>query len=310
MAYALSVKHVTGRTLKCAVQDVLTGLYWDEVGNAWVASVTADCKVAVTEDGTHKGFYAGSASDLNVVKGGVYKILVYDSNDADFLLTSIITIPAKTETLLEVVNGVQRSLRMPISAGIADQLSLSIIQRVNDVLKTILPVNGIQENTKISGTFTLKSGVSLYRVAPPNVNTVDSITYLSDHNGSRMIGPMSPEDFRNAQGVYLLDMTGIITPGIPRYFKVASKDSGYPIVEVFPAPDDYYTVSYEAVSRMDKVSTATEYVPHSEIVRIAATMMMKTDMGRDATLEKGLLSEALSLASTTEANSHISDVEV
>lgn len=306
MSYPLSYKTVTGKSgLYAVIQDYETQLYWDEVANAWVESITSDCYLTLTES-SEKGVYTGSAADLTVVNGGTYQITVFDSGDSDYQITTLITTPAKTETLLEVVNGVQRALRMPVSSGITDQLSLAIIQKVNDVLTTMLPGNSIYEHLKIKGSFATKSGTDLYRISPVNVSGISSIIYLRNPDLSFLRGPLSDSDFRALKDIYNAEFNYTM----PTVFRIAGFDGGYPMVELFNNPDDTYIISFEAVRKLPKLTAATDYVFLPDVARLGATMMMKMDMGRDYKMESGLFAQALEVANSEQSNVSFGDVEV
>ena len=83
MARAISYKAPTGKTFKSVVKDLETGLYCNDTTSAWQAANSSACQVALTEDSTYKGVYAGTGKDTPV-KGGLYQIIITDDNDADF----------------------------------------------------------------------------------------------------------------------------------------------------------------------------------------------------------------------------------
>ena len=177
MAHAISYKAPTGKTFKAVIKDLEAGLYWNNATSVWQTGNTAACQVTLTEGSTYKGVYTGSAGSTPVL-GGMYQILVYDSNDSTFLTTTEEVYSPKTETVLEVINQVQLELGMPSSVTLADTLAKTILAKMNTILTVLLPQNHVFDHLKAKGTFTLKAGISLYRISLANVEIIDRVDYL------------------------------------------------------------------------------------------------------------------------------------
>lgn len=309
MGYALSYKSITGKTgLYALIQDKESGLYWDDVNSLWGDAINDDFKIAFTEHGTNKGYYSGSADNLSPVKGGFYNISVFDDADAGYAMSSDDMIPPLTETLLQVVNGVQRACRFPVSTTLADSFSQSVVQKINDVMTLILPETGLLEHLKISGSFTTKIGQSLYRISPVNCEGINVLSYLRNPDGSFIEGAMDDIKFKALKDTQNMNIGAISQ--VPIAFRIAAMDSGYPIVEIAQTPSSQSIISFEAFKKPKKLSVATDYVMFPDAVRLGATMFAKMDLGRDANVERSLFSKALSQISTVDANSHLGDVEV
>src|SRR5665647_2891075 len=105
MAYPLTYRAPTGKTLKAVIKDLETSLFWDQTNSVWVAAETAACQIAFTE-GSDLGFYTGTGG-LTPVKGGLYEIKVIDSADADYAVITKEVFSSLSKTVLQIVNAVQ-----------------------------------------------------------------------------------------------------------------------------------------------------------------------------------------------------------
>jgi hypothetical protein len=305
MAYALSHKTVRDKTtLYAVIQDKETSLFWDEVADLWVAEITDDCNLTLTES-ADKGVYTGNAT-FTPVNGGVYQISVYDSADAEYIMDTIEVYPSKTKTVLQIINAVQTELRMPNSAAITDMLSRLILAKMNTVLTILLPENNVFDHLKVQGSFTINSSRPFYRVNPVNVDFVDSITFLRKPDLTYVKQADSDIHFREMADSH----NASLTYAAPVFYRISQRDHGFPIVEFTPAPDQAYIIAYEVLKAAKELTAATDYVPVPDVIKAGALMLMKQEMGRDATADQAIYSKALERASTTSANSNMKDFAV
>jgi hypothetical protein len=305
MAYALSYKAPTGKaTLYAIIQDLESGLYWDKVAKVWVSAVTTNCRHTLTE-GSDKGFYTVSSADLTPGKGGMYKLFVYNSADTDYLITTTEIYPPKSKTVLEVINAIQTDMRMPLSAALTDSLAKIILSKMNTVLTVLLPQNNILDHLKVVGSFTIKSNRNLWRLCPVNVDAVDAILTLNKAD-EVPVERLSDEDFKAIADGY----TRLATYNQPLYYRIAQRDYGYPILEIAPAPDQAYTLYYEILKAPKELTAVTDYVPRPDVIKPGALMLVKQELGRDASVEQGIFGAAMERASTVESNTSFCDAEV
>ena len=262
------------------------------------------CRISFTEDATYKGFYTASGG-LTPVKGGLYDIHVIDTDDADYDCITREVYPPKSKTVLEVINAVQVELGLPSSTSLNDSMAKKILSRINSILMVVFPSENIFDHMKVDGHFTIDTERSLYRLAPVNVDTIDRIDVLRDVDGN-VIEEKSYEAFKKLA----LDFTASSTTGQPQYWRVANRDYGYPIIEFAPAPDAAYTVYYTVVKAPKELTAAGDYVINPLVVQNGALAMIKTSMGRDATVESQIFKTALDRASSTESHANTGDIEV
>ena len=305
MSYPLSYKGLRDKTtLYAIIQDRETSLFWDEVNDIWVAAITADCNLAFTE-GADKGVYTATAT-FTPVNGGIYQITVNDSGDSDYSMDTVEVYPSKTKTVLQVIQAVQTDLRMPLSSAITDSLAKLILSKMNVVLLDLLPQNNIFDHLKVSGSFVIVNPKSLYRLAPVNVDFVDKINFLRLPDMAYISKAIDDIQFRSKADVY----NASLSYGKPFLYRIAQRDSGFPIVELTPAPEEAMIVSYEILKGAKEMTAATEFVPLPRVIQAGALMLMKNSQGRDSNTEASLFQAALSTASNVSANSEMADVQV
>lgn len=303
MAYPLTYKAPTGKTLKAVIKDLETSLFWDQTNSVWVAVETAACQIPFTE-GSDKGFYTGTGG-ITPTKGGIYEIKVIDSNDANYQVITKEIFSPKSKTVLEVVNSVQTELRLPSSATILDSMAKIILAKMNTILMVTLPDSNIFDHLKVEGSFTISSGRTIYRVSPINVDTMDRVTVLKDSDG-KVIPQFDDENFKALAQGYI---TSAVT-GKPAGWRIANRDYGFPIIEFAPAPDATYAVSFEGVKAPKELTAATDYVINPLVIKNGALMMVKLELGRDASVDAGVLGTAIDRAGSAESNTVSGDFEV
>lgn len=308
MAYALSVRAVTGKTtLYARITDKESGLMWNQTGSAWAANPGEDANIALTEDGAYKGYYAASAG-ITPVPGGIYKISVFDSSVTDYEFSTIENYSSRTKTVLEIINAVQLELGMPQSAAITDSLAKIILAKMNTVLLTLIPAEGILDHLKVEGSFTIHEGLDYVRFSPANVPGIDKILRLKKSN----LNPLTIIDSQKLKEIKEALEQTVGFEAEPEYARISGRDGGLPLLELSCKPDATYTVNYEAMkSAKELVATApTEFVPLSEAVRAGALMLMKIHQGRDSAVEAAAFSAAIGRATTVGSSGIDGDFQV
>ena len=305
MSYVLSVRAVTGKTtLYARITDKETGLLWNQTGSAWAANPGADANIALTEDSTYKGFYSATAG-ISPVPGGIYKISVFDSSVTDYEFSTIENYSSRTKTVLEIINSVQGELGMPRSSTITDNLSKLILSKMNAVILTLIPEEGMLDHLKVEGSFTIHQGLDFVRFAPANVPGIDKILRLVKSNLNPLL-IVSDEKLKSIKES--LEQTAGYE-GEPEFARISGRDGGLPLLELSCKPDATYVVNFEAMKSGKELTVATEFVPLSEAVRAGALMLMKKHQGRDYQLEASIFDSALGRA-TSVGSSVGGDFEV
>ena len=296
MAYPLSYRAPTGKTLKAVVKDLETGSFWDQTNSVWVAAETAACQIAFTEGSA--GFYTASGG-LTPVQGGIYQLKVLDSNDTTYesLTTEVFT--SATKTVLQVVNAIQLEMRLPQSSALTDNFAKIVLAKMNKILTIVLPESNVFEHLKVQGSFTINNQRALYRVNPVNAVALETINFIKRPDLTVVQRAADDMKFRHMADHYT--QSGLFSA--PRLYRIAQRDYGFPVLEFTPAPDKAYLLSYEGVKSAAELTLATDFVPLPAVVQAGAHMLYLQGLGRDATAETGIFNMALSRATTVSSNS-------
>lgn len=289
MAYAITFRNVTGKTtFQAVIQSLEDSKYWDNVATGWVTSLTADCKIAMTESAS-KGVYTATASSLTPIAGGFYKLLVYDSADSDFLATTEETYPSNSKTALNIVNGIEKKLAIPQSSDFTGQHALLLLSHVNEFLKYTLPNYGLFSTLKRKGSIVLKEDKNTFILAPINAEAVQSVHQINVSGSSPMI-QMTDADFREHQRTADPENT----TGEPLYFRFRQGGINFPIMEVSPAADENITIEYEVYVRPKELSATTDIaLINADLLIMAGVVRELARRGQDAKTEQAIFQDIL-----------------
>lgn len=246
--YDISYKGTEGQSgLYARIQRTADSKWWDEVADSWIATATADCNLTLTEGAT-AGAYTGQA-DCNPAEGGIYKMHVYDSLDA---LVSYIEDVYKSGqlTALQIVNEVQKALRLPQSTLITEAHAQLVLSFLNEMQEIIMEAARWPE-LDLKGGIVLKDGFDIFRLYPTNTASVDIVKRLQIGN-SAPLTLVSDEDFREAKRlVYTTDSQ-------PMVYRIYSRAGGVLYIQVAAVPDQDYTVDFEALQKPERLINATD----------------------------------------------------
>jgi hypothetical protein len=210
------------------------------------------------------------------------------------------TPPSVRLNALEIVQEIQKRLRMPQSASLAAPHAILLLAFVNSVL-----VNGPSEGyvwdelkwvtpiPTVQGTPTYRierSGYELDVLRNLQIGTSDPMTLLSD--------PL----FREHRRLHT-------SQGPPKAWRHYSADTGTITIEVSPVPDAIYTIDVEALVKAKRLVLATD-IPliDPEILVLGGLTLAKEDQGEDATLAAAEYGGKLSVASG-KSDSNWGDVD-
>lgn len=276
MAYALTYRGIEGQAeLYARIQRMLDGKWWDETGSAWVDAESAACDIALAESGTSPGQYSASAG-FNPAKGGVYTVSVYTAAAILLMRTDCPYLPDQL-TVLEIINNVQREMRLPQTGEVSfptsahAQLLLSFINKTMDLMMEHSP----SASLKVSGSFQTMAGISYYPISPVNFPSgLDTLSRLQ-------IGTYEPllkmdddqiSDYRR----------NATAQGQPRYYRIYNRQGGTLIVDLADTPDASYTVDFSGLLRVSKLTAHTDIPPlDADTIQLGVLWMAKEDQGEE-----------------------------
>jgi len=302
VAYTITYRAVEGQTgLYARVQRKADGQWWDEVNDVWVASAGSDCDITLTEDSSKPGKYDGTAN-FSPSEVGLYVSYVYDSGGSLLASTENLYKPDQM-TALQIVNEVQKQLRLPQSDIITRPHAQLILSFVNDVMLNYMMEAAVFDELKVRGSIALKQGISVYQLWPVNVAGVDVVRSLQIGR-YEPLRKLSDEDFREYRRL-------VTTEGRPLAYRYYGRAGGALIIEVAPTPDSTYEMEYEVLQRPVKLVDAAD-VPLLDVDTIIAgtVLLAKIDMGVASQADMAEFQMKLGSQVETHGETNFGDVEV
>lgn len=268
--------------------------WWDEVNDTWDAAADADSNIALTESST-EGVYTGTAN-ISPAEGGMYLIHVYNSGGT-LLWAFEYTYNPDQKTALEMVQAVQKELRMPQASAISEshaQLILSFINRVN---RNLIAEGTVWDAMKLRGQVSFLDGINLYTFQPVNRSKVDVIQDIrigTDPPLERLPDP----DFREFKRLNTSEEQ-------PTYYRNYARAGGALIIEVATTPDTTYLADFTMLLKPLELSEATD-VPllDANMIVQGAIAIAKRESGLDASQDEQIFLSMLSGRTTTEGDAN------
>lgn len=300
MSLLVTYNGTEGQTgLYARIKRISDGKFWSVTGSSWIDAESSSCNLALTE-GT-AGKYTATAT-LTPRPGAKYEISVYDNANALLLTTRIMVAPSAM-TALQIVQEIQKELRLPQSTDFTDSHAKLVLAFVNNVLVNILADETVWDDLKVAGMFKTKAGVSIYPIMPANVDYVEVIRDLRVSGRSYAIGGLSDEKFR----VYRAENT---TSGEPRQYRREGRSGGMVFIEVCPVPDAIYSVDFEILQRPPRLVNTTDIpIVDAETVLLGAKVLAKESHGRSFDLDLPVFQAKKSSQTVDQGSANWGDAE-
>ncbi len=299
--YAITYNGIEGLAgLTARVQRQADGKWWDAVAGAWVAAASSNCDIALAETAGTPGEYSASPA-FNPSAGGIYVISVYDSLGALVLSTDDVYRP-ESMTAMQIVNAVQRELRLPVSASINEAHAQLILSFANKVMLDILTEDISWDALKVSCSFMTVAGMPFYAIRPVNTKSVDVIKRLQIGT-SEPLEKKSDDSFREYQRQHT-------TAAQPLVYRIYARAGGALIVEVCPTPDAAYRIDAEVLQKPEKLVN-TDDIPLLDVdtILVGTTAMAKAEQGTPSQADQSTFQAKLALQGSTNDESNWGDVE-
>lgn len=299
MSYAITYRGIDGQSgLYARVQRTADGKWWNESSSLWQDSEAANCNITLTE-GSTPGEYTGSGG-LNPVNGHVYAISVYDGAGS-LLITTYEVYKTGQKTALEMINAVQKELRLPQSTLMTEphaQLILGFINAVSDLVME----PGAWHDLGVKGRLMTRSQVGIYGLNPVNVRYVDIVRNLQIGDNPPL-EKYTDEEFR----AYKRSNTGT---GRPVIYRIYGRAGGALLIEMAPTPDAAYGVDFEALQKQEKSSASTDKQLLDEETILRGTLAMaRGEQGLSNATDIAAFQAKLELQIENQSESNWGDVE-
>lgn len=302
MAYSITYRAVEGQTgLYVRVQRKADGQWWDEVNDTWISSASGDCDISLTEDSNTPGKYDATAN-FSPSEGGLYVSYVYGSGGSLLAVTENLYKPGQMNAL-QIVNEVQKQLRLPKSDIITRPHAQLILSFVNDVMLNYMMEAAVLDELKVRGSFMTQQGIGVYQLWPVNVSNVDVVRSLQIGT-YEPLQKLSDDDFREYKRL-------VTTEGRPLAYRHYSRAGGALLLELAPVPDTTYQVEYTVLQKPVKLVNA-EDVPLLDVDTIIAgtVLLAKVDMGVASEADMAEFQMKLGAQVETQGETNFGDVEV
>lgn len=198
---------------------------------------------------------------------------------------------------LEIVNAVQRDLRLPQSLDFNNAHAKLILSYVNRVQRDVMAIFGNWLELKVYRQFSTAVGLSKYKLTKDELT---ALTYM-EINGVEVTKCRTDEAFRSVKTT---------TPGTPSSYRIRSFIPATGLTEIeFNCPADaVYTVDYEGYAKPPLLEFEND-VPmlNPETIVLGTILVAKGKQGQDVSLDLEMWKNNFSL--TVNENNPGGDVE-
>ncbi|MCL5238643.1 MAG: hypothetical protein M1353_12530 [Nitrospirae bacterium] len=299
--YAIKYNGIEGLAgLKARVQRKADGKWWDAVAVVWAAAASANCDLALAETGGTPGEYTANPA-FNPSSGGIYVISVYDGLSNLMLLTDDVYRP-ESMTAFQIINAVQRELRLPLSASINEAHAQLILSFINKVMLDIIGEDISWDALKVSCSFRTVEGIRFYTIRPVNTVSVDVVKRLQIGN-DEPLDKKGDDSFREFQRVHT-------TAAQPLVYRIYARAGGSLVIEVCPTPDKAYQIDAEVLQKPEKLVN-TDDVPLLDVdtIFVGTIAMAKSEQGTPSPADQSTFQAKLALQGSTNDEANWGDVE-
>jgi len=204
-------------------------------------------------------------------------------------------------TALEIINNVQRELRLPISTTVMEPHAKMLLLFANKVMRDFMLEDTTWDELKVFGDFDTVADTFIYTISSPS-GDIDVIRHLQVGSND----PIKKFD----DGKFKAYKRSNPTPARPMVYRHYSRDSAAIQIEVCPVPDAVYTVDVEALIKPPRLVNGTD-IPllDSDTIILGCVMLARKDQGEDYSGDLAAFQAKLSLQSGTQGDSNFSDVE-
>lgn len=203
-------------------------------------------------------------------------------------------------TVLEIIQEVQKKLRLPQSLSLTDSHAKLILSLINDVQRNLLAEQGVWDEAKVYGSFNTVSGTATATISVSG-QEIEIIRNLKIGT-SPPIEKVDDDDFREYKRVY--------STGQPLYYRIYSKSGGGITVEFSPTPDAVYQIDYEVLKKPPRLVNSTDVPLLDADTLIAGTVTLaKHNQGQDVNLELSQFQAKLGMQVDSQGESGWGDVE-
>lgn len=272
-------------TLKAVIRLPATGKYWDNSAQAWVADITAGCKLPLLElnyanvynsnidefdflkmwkNKIEDGLYVTACEYLSIAPGALYSVLVYNG---DTLISTTTRYKPSSRTFLEMINEVQGRLGFPISKRLAEPNAKKIGMMMNDVISELLAAGRSTQDALTVYEALLPADKTELYVSPVNCKNLNGLGTITIEN-SKLIqanGESITSFITNSRSIptsYII--SNKTNHSLTITFNSALQKEMNVRISVFERPAGLVFASDRTVYDSDLVIKGTEYIARDD----------------------------------------------
>lgn len=209
---------------------------------------------------------------------------------------------SEQRTVIQIINSVQRLMRLPLSAEVTEPHAAFLLERLN-LIQGLVADAYLWDDLKVFGSFdTLPDEPPTYAVTSNETGDLDTITRLYIPGYDDLI-EVTDGRFNELKLTYT-------EAGRPLFFRIYARAGWEIIVELLPTPDDAYQISTEArikPTRLTEKSDVSLLDPY--ILTQGLLMFAKEEQGDPATLDSDAFKAMMMNAGAEQAGSSWGDAE-
>ena len=206
-------------------------------------------------------------------------------------------------TVLNIINKVQRALRLPQSTDVTDTHGAMLLDYANDVQRIFMAKKAQWDALKDFTHFHTVDGIATYTLAASSASyEIDTIDDLKIGNYPSLV-KLPDSTFRAYKKIYTEE-------GQPLFYRIYQRTVGAVKIELLPVPDTAYQVDQELHIK-PVVMTAKGDIPmlDADAIFLGVKWLAVHGQGENWQEELAEYFSALSDTASTEADGNWGDVE-
>jgi hypothetical protein len=267
---------VTARVTRKLDGNVLTA-------SGWGTSSPVD--IDLTEDVLIPGKYTGTAN-FEPGNGGVYTVALYLGSVLLFEMDCLYK--SRQQTVLQIINEVQKSFRLPQSTLITDAHAALLLGFANEVQLDYVAEFCQWEEAKVRAAFNTVAGRSVYSICPLQDLCIDTIAEMRIGTSDPLTKP-PVNQFRQS----VRTITDYSQPTSYGHF---GRSGTALLVELNPTPDSVYRINADLLIKPQRMVLADD-IPllDQDIITLGVKLLCRKDQGEDIAAELAAFQAKLSL---------------
>ncbi len=204
--------------------------------------------------------------------------------------------------VLEMIQEVQKELRLPQSTALTDAHAKLILSFLNKVQRNFMLEAVVWDELKIYNSFNTAADTATYLISIGGGAEIEVIRNLQISTNDP-IEKLSDEEFRTHKRLNT-------TTGQPLKYRIYSRSAGDITVELSPVPDKLYAINYELLKKPVRLTGQNDIpILDADTIVLGAIMLARKEQGDDFQAELMAFQAKLGMQSDTQGESNWQDVE-